>query len=479
MQETTTHPGEMPKRLLASASMDGTVQIWSLHGQTTSLLSQWDEHRGEVFALACSPDGIFIASSGKDTTVRIWHTLSGELACTYTGHSEAVYTLAWSPDGKLLASGGRDRTVQIWDAHTGEQLLSYRGHTHAVTSVAWSPDGRRIVSGGSGGTWQIWDAASGARRPISSHPSLGAIYALAWSPDGTMLALAGWGITVMSRGAEMEKEAPSLRLLDEEIWGTEDIYALAWSPDGTRLAGGGFRGQVRIWEARTGRCLRSYWGQQEYVRALAWSPDGKLLASGGWDGTVQVWDASTGRKLASYEGHKRPISAVVWLPLMPQDDVLVALSGEHAGAAARNGARPVQQPRGADRSVFPPLYARISHTPPASASGIAPPVRKGVPDREQRRPGERHATTAASVSGAVTGSAEDGAPKEGVLPVPVQNDIWTPPAWPASILFALSPPGLLLLLLLLALASFGTGMFLLLLSPLLHIPPFFLHLLLD
>jgi hypothetical protein len=479
MQETTTHSREMPKRLLASASMDGTVQIWSLHGQATSLLSQWDEHSGEVFALACSPDGAFIASSGKDTTVRIWHILSGDLACTYRGHREAVYTLAWSPDGKLLASGSRDRTVQVWDAYTGEQLLSYRGHTHTVTSVAWSPDGRRIASSESDGTWQIWDAASGARYPISSHPGLGTIYALAWSPDGTMLALAGRGIAVMSRGAEMEEGAQSLRLPDEEIRGTEDIYTLAWSPDGTQLAGGGFRGQVRIWEARTGRCLRSYGGQQGYVRALAWSPDGKLLASGYWDGTVQVWDASIGRKLASYQGHSQPVSAVVWSPLIPQDDVLAALSGEHTGAAGRNGARPVQQPRGADRSVFPPLYTRISHTPTAFALGSAPSVRDVVSDQGLHPARKSRAMPATSVSSAMTDPAEAIAPKEAVSPLTAQNHPWTPPAWPASILLALSPQGLLLLLLLLTLASFGTGMFLLLLSPLLRVPPFFLHLLLD
>ncbi len=478
MKTRTKHAEKMPHRVLASASMDGTVQSWSLDGHITNLLHQWNEHAGEVFALACSPDGTSIASAGKDTTVCVWHALSGELAFRYGGHCEAVYALSWSLDGKLLASGGRDRTVQVWDVSTGEQLLCYRGHTHSVTSLAWSPDGRRIASCGGDSGWQVWDASSGARHLIGSpHPCPGTIYALAWSPRGDTLALAGRGIALVSLGVEFGERAQALRLLDDETQGREDSYALACSPDGTRLASGGFSGRVRIWQVSTGRPVRSLWGQQGYIRALSWSPDGKLLASGGWDGTVQVWDVSSGRKLASYEGHFRPVSAVIWLPLMPQDAVSLALLAEDSGAVGGNGAPPDQdRASGMAPAVFPPLYTRISPLPTPSVL----PASDGVPEQEERcPPRKKPAIPGTGATPAATGAVESVVPKEVLRPLTAGNHLWELPAWPASILFALSPSGLLLLLLLLTLTSFGTGIVLFLVSSLVHTPLFFLQLLFD
>ena len=476
MQETPCLPAQA-KRLLASASMDGTVQVWSLHERASTLLYQWNEHEGEVFALACSPDGTAIASAGKDTTVDVWQAFSGKRAFRYRGHSEAVYALSWSPDGTRLASGSRDRTVQVWDARTGKQLLCYRGHTHSVTSVSWSPDDRRIASCGGDSGWQVWDASSGARHLIGSHPCPGTIYAVAWSPRGDTLALAGRGIALVSLEVEFGERAQAPRLLDDETQGREDSYALAWSPDGTRLASGGFSGRVRIWQVSTGRPVRSLWGQQGYIRALSWSPDGKLLASGGWDGTVQVWDVSSGRKLASYEGHFRPVSAVIWLPLMPQDAVSLALLAEDSGAVGGNGAPPDQdRASGMAPAVFPPLYTRISPLPTPSVL----PASDGVPEQEERcPPRKKPAIPGTGATPAATGAVESVAPKE-VLPLlTAQNHLRAFPTWSVSILFALSPSGLLLLLLLLTLTSFGTGIVLFLVSSLVHSPLFFLHLLFD
>src|SRR5919108_436377 len=38
----------------------------------------------------------------------------GTPLCTYRGHSHWVFAVAWSPDGTFLASTGGDGTVQVW-----------------------------------------------------------------------------------------------------------------------------------------------------------------------------------------------------------------------------------------------------------------------------------------------------------------------------------------------------------------------------
>jgi WD40 repeat protein len=56
--------------------------------------------------------------------------------CLYRGHSCWVSTLAWSPDSRHVVSGSRDTTVQVWHVLTGETMVVYRGHSESVDAVA-------------------------------------------------------------------------------------------------------------------------------------------------------------------------------------------------------------------------------------------------------------------------------------------------------------------------------------------------------
>lgn len=77
------------------------------------------------------------------------------------GHNGEVYSVAYSPDGRFLASGSWDGTVKIWGVTTGACLKTLKGHSSFVRSVSFSPDGRHIISGSKDTSVKIWDAASG------------------------------------------------------------------------------------------------------------------------------------------------------------------------------------------------------------------------------------------------------------------------------------------------------------------------------
>ena len=93
-----------------------------------------------------------------NNSVKVWDATTGQTLLTYTQHGDRnqVYGLAWSPDGKYIASGGDDLTVRIWAATTGQTMLIYRGHSNYLLQVAWSPDGKQIASSSQDGAVELW-----------------------------------------------------------------------------------------------------------------------------------------------------------------------------------------------------------------------------------------------------------------------------------------------------------------------------------
>jgi WD40 repeat protein len=147
---------------LASWSDDEIVKFWDgkrldQKQQARRILSA--RVPGHGVHVAFSPDGRRIATGGEKNTVKIWDVATGKELKTIEGHKGEVYALAFSPDddGRWIASAGEDSTVKVWDSHTGEIVLSFRGHRGLVSSVAFSSDGRFLVSGGRDTTVKIWD----------------------------------------------------------------------------------------------------------------------------------------------------------------------------------------------------------------------------------------------------------------------------------------------------------------------------------
>ncbi len=77
---------------------------------------------------------------------------------------------------------------------------------------------------------------------------------------------------------------------------------VAFSPDGRLVASasallGGVLGEIKVWDATTGKCLATLHGQGGYAALnVAFSPDGRRLATGGGSrskGEITIWDASS------------------------------------------------------------------------------------------------------------------------------------------------------------------------------------------
>jgi WD domain, G-beta repeat len=175
----------------AAAAHDGLLQ--RLRTQHGSLCC----HHGTVNAVAWSHDETRLATAGSDGCVKLWDpnvlytTTTSSSNSTHskvydTGvcngvHKGGALSVSWSPDSLFLASCGADSSVIIWSATTLCAVRILRGHCDVVHSVTFAqgtigraaavPDtisspsaALLLLSCGGEGDVKLWDLA-----PVSHH----------------------------------------------------------------------------------------------------------------------------------------------------------------------------------------------------------------------------------------------------------------------------------------------------------------------
>jgi WD40 repeat protein len=78
---------------------------------TTHILAN---HKDEVWCLAFSPSGRYLATGSKDKQVIIWRVASNDVHRVLAEHVDGVGVLAWSPNENFLLTAA-ESTIKIWD----------------------------------------------------------------------------------------------------------------------------------------------------------------------------------------------------------------------------------------------------------------------------------------------------------------------------------------------------------------------------
>ncbi|KAJ6439024.1 Vegetative incompatibility protein HET-E-1 [Purpureocillium lavendulum] len=269
---------------LASTSDDGTVKIWD--ATTGHCRETFRGYGDEVHSVAFSSNGLRLASTSDDGTVKIWDATTCHCQARFQGHGDEVYSVAFSAGGTRLATASADLTVKIWDATTGQCQETFRGHSRWVRSVTFSPDGMRLASASGDGTIRIWDTITNdCQAMLQGHDD--EVHSVAFSPDGMRLASASGDRTIKIWDATTGDCRATLRGHDDKV------ASVTFSSDGMRLASASDDGTIKIWDTMTGDCRATLRGHSDVVHSVTFSPDGTTLASASGDGTARIWDATT------------------------------------------------------------------------------------------------------------------------------------------------------------------------------------------
>jgi WD40 repeat protein len=243
------------------------------------------------YALAFSRDGKTLASSGHDSTIRLWDLATGKEHLPAAGHQEKIRTLSVSGDGRFVATtggGGGTRVIRLWDARTGREVRQFRDRAAFLGSVALSADGKVVASDRT-----LWDRASGKVLGRLQDQDY-SIEAITFSPDSQTLATATRDVHSGKGRMIRLWQVPGGK--EKKHFGDQAIQSLGFSPDGKVLAAGNEAGTISLWEVASGKELRQLRGHEREVRSVVFSPDGKVLASCCFDGVILLWDPQSGKQ---------------------------------------------------------------------------------------------------------------------------------------------------------------------------------------
>jgi WD40 repeat protein len=268
------------------------------------------------------------------------------LVRTLAGHDDDIRSVRVALDGKMALSASTDKHFRIWDLVTGECVLHGR-HAGNAGTATMTPNGRMVASYAEN-VVHVWHLDHGRHDQLCTKGDGEAEPNYLFLPDEnhlicvTDVSISFWRLpagrpfrTVTSRLIPSEAIVVGFgglmavsvhaegRLEVWDLWKAKCLRRLrigslplsvAITPDVRWAVVGALDKTVKLFDLRTGVCIRTLAGHDGQVGAVDMTPDGELAVSGSEDGTLRVWSLATGECLRLLEGHFAVVQCVAVTP---------------------------------------------------------------------------------------------------------------------------------------------------------------------
>ena len=132
--------------------------------------------QGMVTSLSFSPNGRTLLSASLDGTIRIWSVRDGSSKKTLVTTGYTDLRVALSPCGRYVAGGTGDGVLCILDFRTHQVVKRWEGHLNDVSSLVFIPNGKGLLSSSFDGTVRYWDVSSlGDTQPTSRRDTMNSV----------------------------------------------------------------------------------------------------------------------------------------------------------------------------------------------------------------------------------------------------------------------------------------------------------------
>uniref|UniRef100_A0A7S3PTU0 U3 small nucleolar RNA-associated protein 13 C-terminal domain-containing protein n=1 Tax=Chaetoceros debilis TaxID=122233 RepID=A0A7S3PTU0_9STRA len=299
-------------RKVAVATNSAQIRIFELGSYSCKVL---DGHTETVLSIDVSPCGRYLASSGKDKTMRLWNLANHKCIAVATGHTEAVGATALSRKigrfdlaGKAAINGGgafvvtasKDKTLKRWNLPGASVLnkfgsidnecmdlsvfCSTKAHDKDINVVTVAPNDSLIATGSQDKTVKLWKSTDlGLKGTLKGHKR--GIWDCRFSSHDRVIATSSGDKTVKlwSLG-----DYSCVRTFQGHCAGALRVRFLS---GGLQLMSCDAEGLIRLWSIRSNECVFTLDAHDDRIWAL--DVEDALMVSGGADSRLKVFIDTT------------------------------------------------------------------------------------------------------------------------------------------------------------------------------------------
>jgi len=253
-------------------------------------------HLDVVQALAISPDGRWIASSGF-REVLLWDSQTGLLRRKFTDFADRIVCLDFSKDGKLLATGGgaptEDGEIKVFEVATGNVVVDIKnGHSDTVFGVRFSPDGTKLAACSADKFVKVFELPSGKfLKSFEGHTHH--VMDVGWKADGRLLASCGADNVIKVWDYERGEQSRTITAHGKQV------TRLVFIGSTSNVATCSGDASVKFFNVDNGGNVRNFGGNNDFLYAVGVSPDGSVVAAGGEESVVRLYNGTNGQLLKS------------------------------------------------------------------------------------------------------------------------------------------------------------------------------------
>ena len=294
-----------------------------------------------ISALAFSSDGQSLAIGGRNGFIELRNAANGDLIAQLAGQRNVIETLVFERDVKILASASEDKEVALWSVPEQRQIADF----YVVGKNDWAiiaPDARFEATPKARQLLHWLDNGKpAALEKYAPQFETNNLFAKLFNEKSNDTQFRFKNAVKPTQAIEIQAEISS-GLPKSAAAGTREIvvplghggriWAIAYSPDKRAFASLSGDGTVKLWNARTGREIRTLSIEDAAFASLAFSPDGKTLATGKASTRVEInantetilWNVATGERVQTFAERGANVGSGVPAVAFSRDGKLLA-----------------------------------------------------------------------------------------------------------------------------------------------------------
>lgn len=276
------------KDLLLIGSLENNAELW-----TNQKFIRRLEHYCWVRFVAFDDDNTQLLTGPAPNGLFRWNAQTGDLCPPQTmidlktTKNLHITALAINPQKIMIATGSSNGEIALHDMQDGHKISNFNAHDRHIWALDFNHDGTRLLSVASDHWAKVWELP---KQEISSEIEHSfPVCAAAFSPDGKRIATASNNtIYTYLEDSTTEEELFENGLIS--CHGHQGIIErIAFNQDGTLLASASADRTARIWDNKTGNCLRKFSGHTDEIYDILFVPGSNAVITSSKDKTVRWW----------------------------------------------------------------------------------------------------------------------------------------------------------------------------------------------